>query len=173
MPITNAIDECTSPSMQYSSPGQNYAGQCHLACGAVSDTLAAQPASHLQSLLAMIWALSIASGEALVQVLTVMNVLLHAGLWLGGLGSLLHGNEYMHILSVIAESPYEPPESTKSHLTIPVFDVESAVLIRHFPAGIAFIKKGLEEGGKVLVHCAAGVSRSATVSLSLPQHALP
>ena len=109
----------------------------------------------------------------MVQVFIVMNVLLHAGLWLGGLGSLLHGNEYAHILSVIAESPYEPPESTKSHLTIPVFDVESAVLIRHFPAGIAFIKKGLEEGGKVLVHCAAGVSRSATVSLSIPQHALP
>ena len=114
-----------------------------------------------------------ASGDELSQVFTVMSALLRAGLWLGGLGSLLHGNEYMHTLSVIAESPYEPPESTKSHLTIPVYDVESAVLIRHFPAGIAFIKKGLEEGGKVLVHCAAGVSRSATVCFSLPQHALP
>ena len=89
------------------------------------------------------------------------------GLWLGGLGSHLRGNKYAHILSVIADSPYEPPESTKSHLTIPVNDVESAVLIRHFPAGTEFIKAGLEEGGKVLVHCAAGVSRSATV-LSLP-----
>ncbi len=89
-----------------------------------------------------------------------------SGLWLGGLGSLLHGNVYAHILSVIADSPYEPPETTKSHLTIPVNDVPSAVLIRHFPAGIAFIKQGLEQGGKVLVHCAAGVSRSATVLCS-------
>ncbi len=71
--------------------------------------------------------------------------------------------QYEHILSVIAESPYQPPEAPKSHLTIPVNDVESAVLIKHFPAGIAFIKQGLEEGGRVLVHCAAGVSRSATV----------
>ena len=79
--------------------------------------------------------------------------------------------QYEHILSVIAESPYQPPETPKSHLTIPVNDVESAVLIKHFPAGIAFIKNGLEEGGKVLVHCAAGVSRSATVC-TLPKQNL-
>lgn len=34
-------------------------------------------------------------------------------------------------------------------------------LIRHFPAAISFIKEGMARGG-VLVHCYAGVSRSAS-----------
>jgi len=33
--------------------------------------------------------------------------------------------------------------------------------LRHFPAIIAFMKDGISKGG-VLVHCFAGVSRSAT-----------
>ncbi len=36
----------------------------------------------------------------------------------------------------------------------------------HLPGCIDFISKALEGGGKVLVHCAAGVSRSATVRLT-------
>ena len=31
---------------------------------------------------------------------------------------------------------------------------------------ITFIEKALESGGKILVHCAAGVSRSSTVVLA-------
>jgi dual specificity phosphatase 12 len=33
--------------------------------------------------------------------------------------------------------------------------------LRYFPAAIAFIKEGIQKGG-ILVHCYAGVSRSAT-----------
>jgi len=44
---------------------------------------------------------------------------------------------------------------------ITVLDNSTQSLIRHFPAAIAFIKDGLSNGG-VLVHCFAGVSRSAT-----------
>lgn len=39
--------------------------------------------------------------------------------------------------------------------------MSSSSLLRHFPAAIAFIKEGMSRGG-VLVHCHAGVSRSAT-----------
>ena len=42
-----------------------------------------------------------------------------------------------------------------------MLDVSSSSLLRHFPATIAFIKEGMSRGG-VLVHCHAGVSRSAT-----------
>jgi len=34
--------------------------------------------------------------------------------------------------------------------------------MRHFPQAIAFIKEGMQQGGGVLVHCFAGVSRSAS-----------
>lgn len=44
---------------------------------------------------------------------------------------------------------------------IEVGDVASANLLRHLPAAIQFIKDGMRQGG-VLVHCFAGVSRSAT-----------
>ena len=42
-------------------------------------------------------------------------------------------------------------------------DVESSNLLTHLPGCIDFITKALAGGGKVLVHCAAGVSRSTTV----------
>jgi dual specificity phosphatase 12 len=42
-----------------------------------------------------------------------------------------------------------------------VADVSSQSLMRHFPAAISFIKEGMRSGG-VLVHCFAGVSRSAS-----------
>ena len=43
-----------------------------------------------------------------------------------------------------------------------MLDSSNQSLLRHFPAAIAFIKDGMSRGGAVLVHCYAGVSRSAT-----------
>ena len=45
---------------------------------------------------------------------------------------------------------------------INILDNSNQSLLRHFPAAIAFIKDGIARGGGVLVHCYAGVSRSAT-----------
>jgi protein-tyrosine phosphatase len=42
-----------------------------------------------------------------------------------------------------------------------VDDSQHSSLIRHFPAACQFIKEGISKGG-VLVHCHAGVSRSAS-----------
>ena len=65
-----------------------------------------------------------------------------------------------HILCVA--SGVEPRfEGKFKYRTIKVSDTSSQSLIRHFPAAIAFIKEGIQKGG-VLVHCFAGVSRSAT-----------
>ena len=44
---------------------------------------------------------------------------------------------------------------------ISIPDTSNQQLIRHFPAAISFIKEGMMKGG-VLVHCYAGVSRSAS-----------
>ena len=65
-----------------------------------------------------------------------------------------------HILQVAAGiNPFFPNEF--EYKVINVLDNSSQSLLRHFPAAIAFIKDGIRHGG-VLVHCFAGVSRSAT-----------
>lgn len=48
-------------------------------------------------------------------------------------------------------------------LRIPVDDTPSANLVQHFPAVTRFIRAALDNGDGVLVHCQAGVSRSATL----------
>ncbi|KAJ6457060.1 protein-tyrosine phosphatase-like protein [Mycena vitilis] len=64
-----------------------------------------------------------------------------------------------HILSVC-------PESTSTgvnHLCIPVMDSEYEDLLIHLPDTCHFIEDALANGGRVLIHCIMGVSRSATV----------
>jgi len=95
--------------------------------------------------------------------LLVCDADLYLGGILGGLRSLLQGHNYSHVLSVLPDSPFKPDATPREYLHIAVYDMEEAGLLEHLPRGIEFIKKGLESGGKVLVHCAAGVSRSATV----------
>ena len=56
--------------------------------------------------------------------------------------------------------PFFPNDLT--YKVINVLDNSSQSLLRHFPAAIAFIKDAVKRGGGVLVHCYAGVSRSAT-----------
>ncbi|KAG2137076.1 protein-tyrosine phosphatase-like protein [Suillus clintonianus] len=64
-----------------------------------------------------------------------------------------------HILSVCTEYS----STDHNHLTIPVQDSEYEDLLIHLPQGCSFIQSALDQGGKVLVHCAMGVSRSPTV----------
>ncbi|KAG2357210.1 protein-tyrosine phosphatase-like protein [Suillus spraguei] len=64
-----------------------------------------------------------------------------------------------HILSVCTEYS----STDHNHLTIPVQDSEYEDLLIHLPRGCSFIQSALNQGGKVLVHCAMGVSRSPTI----------
>ena len=53
-----------------------------------------------------------------------------------------------------------------SYLHIPIIDAISENIGQYFDKAIKFIETGLKEGNAVLVHCAAGVSRSATIVIS-------
>ena len=65
-----------------------------------------------------------------------------------------------HVLSVASGiKPFFPKDF--KYKVISVTDTSQSSLIRHFPAAISFIKEGMAKGG-VLVHCHAGVSRSAS-----------
>ncbi len=65
-----------------------------------------------------------------------------------------------HVLSVLEE---DMSSDSERHLIVKVKDNESADLISHFPATFDFIDAALTAGGRVLVHCALGLSRSPTV----------
>ncbi|EGN92577.1 hypothetical protein SERLA73DRAFT_65520 [Serpula lacrymans var. lacrymans S7.3] len=64
-----------------------------------------------------------------------------------------------HVLSVCPEYSSTGPK----HLTICVQDSEYEDLLIHLPQACQFIQSALDEGGKILVHCVMGVSRSTTV----------
>jgi len=67
-----------------------------------------------------------------------------------------------HILSVCPES-FLIEINPQNHLKITVNDSEYEDLLIHLPKACQFIQKALDEGGRILVHCVMGVSRSATV----------
>ncbi|KAK4622250.1 Dual specificity protein phosphatase 1B [Fulvia fulva] len=69
-----------------------------------------------------------------------------------------------HILSVLDFSINDAPQLKRCKcLNIQVDDDPDEDLLKHFPKTNAFLDDALREGGGVFVHCAMGVSRSATV----------
>ena len=54
---------------------------------------------------------------------------------------------------------------SRTHMVIDVCDDNDANLLQHFDKALQFIQNALAAKGRVLVHCHAGVSRSASVSL--------
>ncbi|KAI0053766.1 phosphatases II [Auriscalpium vulgare] len=64
-----------------------------------------------------------------------------------------------HIVSVCPDYPSQGPR----HLTIPIQDSEYEDLLVYLPEACRFIQAALDGGGRVLVHCVMGISRSATV----------
>ncbi|KAF5372859.1 hypothetical protein D9758_001751 [Tetrapyrgos nigripes] len=65
-----------------------------------------------------------------------------------------------HIVSVCQELSSTGPK----HLAVAVADCEYDDLLIHLPSTCQFIQQALDEGGRVLVHCVMGISRSATVA---------
>eukprot|EP00049_Salpingoeca_infusionum_P022434 m.6728 g.6728 ORF g.6728 m.6728 type:complete len:358 (-) comp5185_c0_seq1:213-1286(-) len=71
-----------------------------------------------------------------------------------------------HVISVTTENLVgELPECVRRHLSVPVTDTEESDLLTWFPKCLDFIDVALEAEEGVLVHCHAGVSRSAAILL--------
>lgn len=67
-----------------------------------------------------------------------------------------------HIITAILGVQAQFPEDFV-YLTVPVRDVESEEISKYLPQTTDFIRDAVAGGGKVLVHCVCGVSRSATI----------
>ncbi|KAF9235227.1 protein-tyrosine phosphatase-like protein [Melanogaster broomeanus] len=65
-----------------------------------------------------------------------------------------------HLLSVCTEHTFDPQPNS---MTITVQDSEYEDLLIHLPGACNFIRAALDNGGKVLVHCVMGISRSPAV----------
>lgn len=68
-----------------------------------------------------------------------------------------------HILTIAEHIPPQHPRDFEYKI-VSVDDHESVDLLKHLPDCKTFIDKGRQQGG-VLVHCAAGVSRSASMCI--------
>uniref|UniRef100_A0A914HT97 protein-tyrosine-phosphatase n=1 Tax=Globodera rostochiensis TaxID=31243 RepID=A0A914HT97_GLORO len=65
-------------------------------------------------------------------------------------------------LSETCPTPTALPDDAHHFLRIPIKDSYCAKLLPHFDAAFKFIDEARKTGGKVLVHCLAGISRSPT-----------
>ncbi|GLC50548.1 hypothetical protein PLESTB_000392000 [Pleodorina starrii] len=70
-----------------------------------------------------------------------------------------------HVLQVAEGLTPSHPGEDLSYRTIQVADLPSEDLVAHFGRCFDFISEAHDKGGGVLVHCVAGVSRSATVCM--------
>ena len=75
-------------------------------------------------------------------------------------GALLEANGW-------AEGQQDGQGSPTQRLGIPLYDEPEADLLSQLPACLEFIAASLTAGRRILVHCAAGVSRSSSVCLML------
>lgn len=87
------------------------------------------------------------------------------GLYLGGASSA-QNPKFQNILNVASEIRRATEHDGDHYLHIRLRDSESENIKQHFPNTFSFIDKCLNRGENVLVHCAAGISRSATIVIA-------
>jgi len=89
------------------------------------------------------------------------------GLFIGGTTAARHLPD--GVRSVVNATEHEPchhADDDVRYLRLHIEDTENAAISEHFAESNAFIANGLEAGESVLVHCIAGISRSAALIIA-------
>lgn len=99
------------------------------------------------------------------------------GLYLGGIMAALNeqdlqGKGITHVLSVDEKPLPDVLTSQINYKHVFALDLYDFDLLSCFPECLAFIDQARESGGKVLVHCQAGISRSSTIVIAYLMHKL-
>ena len=71
-----------------------------------------------------------------------------------------------HVLNMSRVVPYDPFDQRLTTLKINAEDKKDYNLMQHFEEAHQFIDEAILSGGRCLVHCSAGISRSATIVIS-------
>ena len=77
----------------------------------------------------------------------------------------LRSNEITHILTVASNLPAHFEDSFQYKI-VEALDTDSEDLSESFASSFEFIESSINPGGRVLVHCMHGISRSSTIVLS-------
>lgn len=81
-------------------------------------------------------------------------------------GELLQKMEVTHVLTVAPMPDYKPPIAHAKHVCLNILDLPETELARYFDKAFAFLDDAVATNGRALVHCNAGVSRSAAITLA-------
>lgn len=101
----------------------------------------------------------------------------YPGLYIGDIGAAKN-KEYLktvgitHVLNTAQGNKFAMVDTEADYyqdvgiryLGLKLLDIPSANIAQYFEDGAQFIEEALSAGGKVLVHCFMGISRSATIS---------
>ena len=92
-------------------------------------------------------------------------------IYLGGLYAardpyLLSALKIIHVLDLTKSLGTLEPSDKITYLNIPIYDETTAPLLAELPRAIEFIHRSLSNGGRIMIHCAAGISRSSSVLIA-------
>lgn len=92
-------------------------------------------------------------------------------LFLGGIlgannPNLIARNNIKAIVSILSPNAYKIRHKDLNYLELALDDLPNENIERLIPEALAFIKCEIEKGNNVLIHCAAGVSRSASIAIA-------